>query len=1029
MDIVSAFFRMKLLNAVFLCVCLTACEQDKSTDFVTMNASPVADAGPDQTVNEQVLVTLDGSASSDSDGSIIDYSWLQIAGVPVSLDHQSTVSPVFTRPDTSVIETLRFELTVTDDDGDFAVDTVDIILAVNASPVVNAAPVANAGVDQTIDEQVLVTLNGSASNDSDGSIVSYSWSQIAGTQVALSDDSVVNPTFSGPNIAITETLSFKLTVTDNHAETASSSVNITLTANAAPTANAGINQVVDEQLLVTLDGSASNDSDGSISTYSWSQTAGVAVTLSGDSTVSPTFTGPNINTTGTLSFELTVTDNDGDTASATVDIILQANTAPTANAGIDQTVKKQLQVTLNGSASSDSDGLIASYSWSQLAGTSVTLSDASSASPTFAGPDISVTETLSFELTVIDNDGDASMDTVAIVISAETCARGITCAYIIGGGDTVSVYDVADKSLQATVLVGDDPRAIAITPDRSLALVANSGSDDVSIINVETNTTVATSVAVGDYPWALAIGPYNQRAYVVNAHSNNVSVIDLVSRMVVATVAVGQLPSGVVVSPSGKEIYVTNYFDGTVSVINAADHSVSNITVGSNPVGIAATTTLLGGASIYVANKGSNNVSVIEVEGKSVSNIALGVFDPFELSITPDGARVYVHDNNSRFSVIDVATQTVMGAPVTLANGLNSILALPDAAHIYLSNRDNNLIHVVEVATNTVVDTISTTYPLGMAVTPAPELKIMPPTCINPQVDCLYLVDESTGLSVFNLADQSLVKTLGFGEIVRWPAHVDLSPDGQFSYQGGDSDFEISVVHVATNAVVATVPIAGYGIEMAATPDNRQIYVAHIGGVTVVNHLDYTTSSLNLGGGVDAVKVNPNGKQVFALRSSGTVSIIDTASNTVSQTVTVGNNIYDLDITPDGSRVYVSTAAGTVIIIDAKTGVIIGNAISVGSEPKRVKVSPDGAYVLVANVGSKNVSVINTASNTVESLIILPDIFGYAAQIAFSSDASKAYVTTSFEENYISIIDMASKSIVDTFNLPVSSVHDFSVTP
>jgi hypothetical protein len=114
----------------------------------------------------------------------------------------------------------------------------------------------------------------------------------------------------------------------------------TLSANIAPTANAGIDQSVAAGATVQLDGTGSTDGDGTIVSYSWAQTAGDAVILTGASTSTPSFTAPSTNAQQTLTFELTVTDNEAATDTDTVDVVVAAEVV--------QPIESTLTATLTG---------------------------------------------------------------------------------------------------------------------------------------------------------------------------------------------------------------------------------------------------------------------------------------------------------------------------------------------------------------------------------------------------------------------------------------------------------------------------------------------------------------------------------------------------------------------------------------------------------------------------------------------------------------------------------------------------------
>ena len=81
--------------------------------ITVINLAPVADAGSDQNVDINVLVTLDGSGSSDPDGNLpLTYYWTQTGGQVVTLSNPEAIAPTFTAPPDPVV--LTFTLTVTD---------------------------------------------------------------------------------------------------------------------------------------------------------------------------------------------------------------------------------------------------------------------------------------------------------------------------------------------------------------------------------------------------------------------------------------------------------------------------------------------------------------------------------------------------------------------------------------------------------------------------------------------------------------------------------------------------------------------------------------------------------------------------------------------------------------------------------------------------------------------------------------------------------------------------------------------------
>jgi hypothetical protein len=204
-----------LLHTILLlllsCLFLVTCKKEVSCENCreSKNIPPLARAGADQRI---ILPTdsllLDGSASLDTDGSIVSYRWINLAGPSspgvVSADSAKTMIKGLG------MGVYRFELTVKDNGGLLAKDTMQVLVDNLA---VNQPPVACAGIDQAIILPInTVNLDGSCSADPENTILGYEWKKVAGP----SSYTIVTP--SGANTAITALAEgiyqFELKVTD-----------------------------------------------------------------------------------------------------------------------------------------------------------------------------------------------------------------------------------------------------------------------------------------------------------------------------------------------------------------------------------------------------------------------------------------------------------------------------------------------------------------------------------------------------------------------------------------------------------------------------------------------------------------------------------------------------------------------------------------------------------------------------------------------------------------------------------------------
>ncbi|BDZ51947.1 hypothetical protein GCM10025867_41880 [Frondihabitans sucicola] len=362
---------------------LTVTDNDGGTGVSTSSVTvtpPHVNVAPSAVIASTVSnlkVSVDGTGSSDSDGTVASYAWDFGDGssaTTATADHTYLAAGTYT-----------VTLTVTDNDGATGVATKTVTVA----PPANVPPTASFTAGSNA---LALSVDASASADSDGTVASYAWN--------FGDSGTATGKTATHTYTAAGSYTVSLTVTDNQGATATTTQQVTVVKapNVAPTASFTSST---SNLALSVNGTTSADSDGTVASYAWNfGDGGTATTATANHTYAAA---------GTYTVTLTVTDNDGATGaqSQQVTVAAPANQAPTA--AFTSTVTG-LTAALDGSGSADADGTIASYAWNFGDGATATGKTTSHAY-TAAG-------TYTVGLTVTDNSGATNTKTATVTVTA-----------------------------------------------------------------------------------------------------------------------------------------------------------------------------------------------------------------------------------------------------------------------------------------------------------------------------------------------------------------------------------------------------------------------------------------------------------------------------------------------------------------------------------------------------------------------------------------------------------------------------------
>ena len=349
-----------------------------------------------------------------------------------------------------------------------------------------------------------------------------------------------------------------------------------------------------------------------------------------------------------------------------------------------------------------------------------------------------------------------------------------------------------------------------------------------SILSVDPNTVVAT-INVGVTPVGLAVTPDNNFVYVANNNnygftgSDSVTVLDVNSFLPVATITGVSFnqPYTVTINASGTKAYVTNSNSTTVTIIDIQTNTVIG-TIGGfdGPSGFAITPS---GATAYVNNYGGpegvmsgngTTVRVVNLATNTItgSPITVGTA-PAGLAVTPNGAYVYVINyidgniDTGTISIIRTSDNTVVGT-IPGFSGPFAIAITPDGLYAYVTNFGSNnfypygtTVSVVDLTTNTVVDTIDLAIqPAGLAITPDGRF------AYASNYNTLYAgsgySDLTPGQGTVNIIDLAtntvLPPTIAVDQS---PANIAISPNGQYAFVSNFISNTVNVIALPSFAI------------------------------------------------------------------------------------------------------------------------------------------------------------------------------------------------------------------------------------
>jgi YVTN family beta-propeller protein len=318
------------------------------------------------------------------------------------------------------------------------------------------------------------------------------------------------------------------------------------------------------------------------------------------------------------------------------------------------------------------------------------------------------------------------------------------------------VVDLRTSAIVATVAVGNTPRGIALSRDGRVIYVSNSGSDTVSVIDAA-NLKVVRTLATGFEPHGLVLDRIEATLYVANRLSSDISVIDTASGQEIKRLVAGRGASYLTLSPDGKSVYGTHIYpnagafrsqpNSEITMIDTSRQTVVERKMLANVAGVFHVALSRDGKLGVAAQlRPKNLIPLAHVEhgwafgdsltlfGEDVGGTVQVPLDeleryyalPWAVAIAPDKSKIFVTTAGSEnVTVLDVhkllsfirgrrgsfandlsASANYVVARIPVGHNPRGALLSADGRRLYVANRLDDNISVIDTVSNRVVSTI-----------------------------------------------------------------------------------------------------------------------------------------------------------------------------------------------------------------------------------------------------------------------------------------------------------------------------------